>query len=406
MAFVKYVPQTTIQDIVEETIINTRKSIERREIVLRNSLAEIGTDQSNIDKIVQEVLIEDPFLKAQEQLNTEYKRKKVVQSSPNYVHPQEILLNRADVQKGDKKEVYHYVSILESFKVLLQDSSFKQMLAGAKANGEDKIRDVKDGSHYKNNKYFLENEEAFAAILYSDAVEMSNPLGAATGKYKVVFVYYTLCEIEKPQRSKIDRIQLAMAFKEKLLKKYSLKTIMKPLINDLRKLETGIEVQGPTRTVKCGVACFVADNLEASLLGGFSLRDICRMCHIQHNELEDEICDTSGSVHSPWTVEEYNAICDSRFHEEEEFDGDEDQATVVDEENLFTEYDFEESDARPDADEAGEAGEESEEETEDDGNIETKGLNHRCPLNTLMSFHSVNGFPFDIMHDLFEGNFQ
>ena len=33
---------------------------------------------------------------------------------------------------------------------------------------DDKIRDLKDGSQYKNNEYFKKNPEAHAAILYSD----------------------------------------------------------------------------------------------------------------------------------------------------------------------------------------------------------------------------------------------
>ena len=33
----------------------------------------------------------------------------------------------------------------------------------------------------------------------------------------------------------------------------------------------------------------------------------------------------------------------------------------------------------------------------------TRGLKTECPLNVLDSFHCVDGFPPDILHDLFEG---
>ena len=59
-------------------------------------------------------------------------------------------------------------------------------------------------------------------MMYSDAVEIVNPLGAARGTYKIVQIFYTLCDIDKSQRAKIDRLQLAMIFREKLLKKHSL----------------------------------------------------------------------------------------------------------------------------------------------------------------------------------------
>ena len=217
----------------------------------------------------------------------------------------------------------------------------------------------------------------------------------------MVQVYYTLCEIEKSQRSKIDRVQLLMVYKEKLLKKYSLKTIMKVLVEDLQKLELGVEIKYPmTRKVKCGVSCYSADNLEASVVGGFSgcfsSRDICRMCHIQHNNLETQIHDVHGTLYTFWSVEEYDEIVRTARLEALDVD-DADEADeggvgiVVDRENLFTEYDDED---------------ESDSESERDGDealVQRRGLNSECPLNILQSFHAVNGFPFDIMHDMMEG---
>ena len=92
-------------------------------------------------------------------------------------------------------------------------------------------------------------------------------MGAARGRYKIVQVFFTLCEVEKAQRSQIDRLSLCMVFREKLLKKYSLKYIYKTLVNDLKLLEEGIVISFPMlRTVKCGIICYAADNLEVGLL--------------------------------------------------------------------------------------------------------------------------------------------
>ena len=77
-------------------------------------------------------------------------------------------------------------------------------------NIEDKLIDFKDGSSYKENSFFKSNPESYAAILYSDALEVKNPLGAARGSYKVVQVFLTLADINKSQRSKVDRLQLVM----------------------------------------------------------------------------------------------------------------------------------------------------------------------------------------------------
>jgi hypothetical protein len=96
-------------------------------------------------------------------------------------------------------------------------------------------------------------------------------LGAARGCYKIVQVFFTLSDIKKSQRAQVDRLTLVMVFREKLLKKYPLSTIFKPLVDDLRKLELGVIVKLPmTRKAKCGIMCYVSDNLEASTVGGFS----------------------------------------------------------------------------------------------------------------------------------------
>ena len=394
LAYGKFVPQTTIQDICEEFIMSTKKLLARQEKVLRESLQ--NCTNCDIDQIVKDLFENDPFLQAQNQLNTEYKRKLFVQSCSTYVHPKEILLNQEGVRTGSKKEVFHYVPLVDSLNILTTDETFIKMRAAFKVNNDNKIRDIKDGSNFKKNSYFNANPDAYSIILYSDAVEMQNPLGAARGVYKIVFIYYTLCEISKSQRSQIDHLQLVMAFKEKLLKKYPLSTILKPLIEDLKLLELGIEMKSPTRKLKCGVACYVSDNLEASLVGGFSANfssnDICRICHIQHKDL----LDYAHKSHGLWSIEEYDEICNYMFNDNNEADNN--SADIeVDAENLFTEFtsESEESDV--------ESEDHSVMEAETEVDILSRGLKSRCSLNALQSFHAVNGFPLDIMHDLFEG---
>ena len=78
IAHFKHVPQQTIQYIVEENISNTKRTLERQEKSLIKSLEDKGIAQSDIEKIVNEVLGHDPFLEAQLQLNTEYKRTKFI----------------------------------------------------------------------------------------------------------------------------------------------------------------------------------------------------------------------------------------------------------------------------------------------------------------------------------------
>ena len=186
-----------------------------------------------------------------------------------------------------------------------------------------------------------------------------------------------------------------MIFKEKLLKKYPLEIILQPLIQDLKQLENGIVVNDiETRRIKCGVVCYSADNLEASLVGGFSSnfssRDICRICHINYNQLEEEVSD----FHEFWSVEEYDSICAQRSIRT----GPTPVDNNADNENLFWE-DYKETE------EQGDENESSNDEVENVTRMEEHGLNNECPLNALASFHCVNSFPLDLMHDLFEGQY-
>ena len=171
----KFIPQATVTEIAEEYLSNTQKSLKNREVLLRKSLQSIAQiSENDIEKVVKEVLVNDKFLLAQSNLNSEYKRTKFVQEKMQYVSPVEIILNEDEVRLGKKKDVLHYIPLTHSIKVLLEDPSLNKMLAlntgGSKNNG--KICDVKDGTAYRENIFFKENPDAYSILLYSDAVEL------------------------------------------------------------------------------------------------------------------------------------------------------------------------------------------------------------------------------------------
>ena len=80
------------------------------------------------------------------------------------------------------------------------------------------------------------------------------------------------------------------------------------------KLEEGIIVNNPEpNKVKFGLHLYAADNLEAHQLSGFSScfssKSVCRWCHIQYEQLDDNIHDYDGDrAHDKWTTKEYDAI--------------------------------------------------------------------------------------------------
>ena len=410
LAHFKFIPLQTVQSISSEFLEQSLKSSRLREIKLRTSLRNANLQENDINTIVKEVLLDDNMLNAQKELNTTYKQKKFVQDHFKYVAPVEIVLNKAEVLKGDIKDSFHYIPVVESVKALVEDETFLKVYENERLvnrTDRDIVKDVKDGSAFKSNAYFQANPEAYCMLLYSDAVELVNPLSASRGKHKIVQVFFCLAETPKAQRSQIDRLQLALIVKEKTLKKYGYDKVYKTFLEDLKKLETGIQVEKPvSRLVKCGLLLHAADNLEAHEVGGFSTcfssKSVCRWCHVQYKDLQSNIHDYDGNdCHRKWSVDEYDKIADQleRNKEADRVDC-EDMLTLDQEEitgvNLFDEFE------EPSSSEDNDSDEEVENETETE-DVSTFGLRWRCPFNTLESFHAITSFPPDLLHDHLEG---
>ena len=61
------------------------------------------------------------------------------------------------------------------------------------------------------------------------------------------------------------------------------------------------------------------------------------------------------------------------------------------------------SDSDTDIEEDSDDSDDSDIQSQNDEQVETWGVKSVCPLNVLSSFHSVGGFPPDLLHDLMEG---
>ena len=378
--------------IVDENLKCSIKSKNVQEKKLRKVLSsQTELSKKSIDDIVGEVLVKDSFLSAQIELNTEFKREKFLMENFKYLHPEEIILNKKEFSKGEKKDVVHYVDIKESLRCLLEDKNVIDALEKGKKHTirePNMISDFLDGSAFKSNTFFLNHPDAYAAQFYSDAVELTNPLSASKGKHKINQVYYTLCQFPKHQRSQIDRMQTVMVFKDNLIKKYGLKVIFHRLIEDLKILEKGFVINVPIEhEIRMGLLAYSGDNLEIHNIGGFSCcfssRDICRICHASYKDLETRIHDyTDYGPHAYWSEKEYDDIVGNDPLVAENMEIDAETETDL-EEHLFDESNISYGD-------------------DDVENLEF-GLRTRCPFNDLQSFHATRSFPGDVMHDWFEG---
>ena len=247
----QFISLSAVNHISTEYLKNYSRSNNVKIKSLRKSLMENVPEISELqmEKILNDVENNDPFLQAQHALDTEHKRSKYLKSHFLYIEPIEHILNqKAWKEKRESKASFYHIPVDETIKCIAQDYTFMSMTdSGYYVNehSDGLYHDIKDGAVYKNSSYFNRYPDALVLMMYSDGVELVNPLGASRGKNKVINIFLTLADIPKSQRSKIDRIFLVAVVREKLAKKFGLHAIFKPIIDGLKRVEEGVTVYHP-----------------------------------------------------------------------------------------------------------------------------------------------------------------
>ena len=152
------------------------------------------------------------------------------------------------------------------------------------------LKDFTDGSVAKENALFTTQRNAISLIMYQDSFEIVNPLGSAKRKHKILAVYVTLGNIHPQYRSKIDKLQLVLLLREIDFKYFGQAAVFRPLIKDLRTMETNGVLVG-NENIPGILAMFLGDNLGSHCIGGFvenfsSSEYICRFCMITTQDIK------------------------------------------------------------------------------------------------------------------------
>ncbi|KAJ8677329.1 hypothetical protein QAD02_013116 [Eretmocerus hayati] len=252
---------------------------------------------------------------------------------------------------------YSYVSSLETLKVMLNNPAIRDIYQNAAHDGRDVTgyHDISDGKIVKDNDFFNQRYTLRLAF-FQDAFEVCNPLGSYKKSNKMIGLYLSLLNLPPYLCSELKNIKLVILCKEKYQEEFGWREILKPLLRDLKILETdGIDILcgNVTLTFKGSLVCFSGDNLGIHGIGGYvesfgKNKYVCRYCNMPSDEFL-----AYPSIIKPFrSVEEY----------------------------------------RTDASEAQKTGE------------IVRGIKSNSPLNDLREFHvSKPGLPSYIDHDLFEG---
>lgn len=249
-----------------------------------------------------------------------------------------------------------YVPILSMIQELFKNTDIlKKITEPNTASGQ--YASCSDGSHFLENDLLSTGDLILPLQLYIDELEIANPLGTSRKIHKLCAVYWVLANVPPKYRSALHAIQLAILVKVTDLRKYGYAAVLAPLLHDVRTLEQdGVFIERVGQNVRGTIFCVSADNLAAHGLGGFveSFRagHVCRFC--------------MGSIEQFQVIE----VRERRFPQRTEASHDLHVQTVQESDTLSSHF----------------------------------GVKGGCVLReSLNYFHTITGFPPDILHDLLEG---
>lgn len=213
-----------------------------------------------------------------------------------------------------------------------------------------------DGSHFQNHSFRLSNPDCTLIRLYYDEAEMCDAVGSKAGlKNKLGFFYWMLEDLSLTVRSQVKFINLTGIVPYPYVKKYGMKEILKPFVQDFKKLEDGVRLtNGQILRRTCSVLS--GDNLAAHQICGFresfSATHPCRYCMASAEEIKT------------MTKEDITILRNPDEHDRQ-VDEVENANNEREKENLKTLY----------------------------------GINRGCPLTEIEGFHPMKSALPDIVHD-------
>ena len=225
---------------------------------------------------------------------------------------------------------------------------------------EGNITDYFDTDRYSRHSLFSKYPDALILHMYIDGFETTNPLGAKTGIHKMEGLYMVVRNLPAKFLSKESSIFLVAVWYAQgvKVKSNAYSMILAPIIESLNKLDTdlGVEVtvDGINVNVRASLALFSADNLGFHSLFGFlesfSARKFCRMCETTKEDSQVKYYESDFVMR---TRESYDAA-------------------------------------------VAQIGQPNYKESE-------TGIKNGCILNDLKSFHVMENYVLDAMHDILEG---
>ena len=183
------------------------------------------------------IAFQNPFSKACSKFSGEKSLSEYIKRCESFVEPLELSLGfNAEMQKAD---TIQHIPLYKTLNVLLshEDALSEVLKSQELAEDDNVLRTYHDGSAFESNSLLNSEKKTLEIVLYHDDFGIVNPLGNKTVKYKSSGFYFLLGNLPPQYRSLQKDIHLGIICSSKLISKYGYQEVLRPFLNDLRKLE-------------------------------------------------------------------------------------------------------------------------------------------------------------------------
>lgn len=242
----------------------------------------------------------DPFT----QIASTHLQDKTIKELLKPVEP-EIIVTKQTVcysKRGDsrvlaiKDHCFHYIPLLKSLEQLLSHPRMLAMIDERPKPCKDGfLHDFIDGDIFKWHPLFIKVPTALQLILYTDEIELCNPLGSRANKNKLLLIYYTLGNISPKYRSRLPAIRLLAMVKSKDLSRCGIDEIFERINRDLIELCDGVQVVTASgeRTIHGALISVCGDTLAQHEVAGFKegvgfAYSKCRHCECHFEDMQEK----------------------------------------------------------------------------------------------------------------------
>ena len=106
-------------------------------------------------------------------------------------------------------------------------------------NENGSYKRCRDGLIFNTSPFFITRPTALQIILYLDGIQLCNGLGSYS--HDVVYVYFSLGNVDADFRSTYSSINLLATFYKDQCAQFDLNLLLKPIVDSTAKLEDGYE---------------------------------------------------------------------------------------------------------------------------------------------------------------------